>query len=147
VLSENTVTAFLEASITGAGLVFAVFALITPIRKTINDNAKERLKRLLEDYSIERRVRGSKRLNQIRRDIRLTKIYPSALNFGLLSAFFFFTATVFDCGAWLVNSSNRNSGFEPLITWNFFIAWASFFFVGIATISQISNMMRKELNI
>jgi hypothetical protein len=51
----------------------------------------------------------------------------------------------FYCGAWLVNIGNRTSAFEPLITGNFFLALASFFFVGIATIVQISNMDRKEI--
>ncbi len=117
-LSEPIVSAFLEASITGAGLVFAVFALITPLSQKILKEKAERQEKI--------------------------RVFPEYFNFGLLSAFFFFAATVFNCGAWLLNIGNRTSAFEPLISLNFFLAWASFFLVGILTMFEISNVMRKE---
>jgi hypothetical protein len=116
--SETIVSAFLEASITGAGLVFAVFALITPLSRKIFREKAERQEKI--------------------------RVFPEYFNFGLLSAFFFFAATVFNCGAWFVNIDNRTSAFEPLISLNFFLAWASFFLVGIFTMFEISNVMRKE---
>jgi len=53
-LSETIVSAFLETSITGAGLVLAVYALVTPISEKIFTKRADKLRHLLDDFEKEK---------------------------------------------------------------------------------------------
>jgi hypothetical protein len=53
-LSENAVSTLLAVSITGAGLVLAVYALITPISEKVFRERTENLESLLERFEKEK---------------------------------------------------------------------------------------------
>ena len=53
-LSETVVSTLLATSITGAGLVLAVYALITPLSEKIFKERARKLEYLLEDFEKEK---------------------------------------------------------------------------------------------
>jgi Fe2+ transport system protein B len=96
-LTETAVSAFLEASITGAGLVLAVYALITPLSQRIFTERAKKLQSLIEKFEEEKSKitpdssqEDFNRLNQLRRNIKEVRIFPRYLGIGILITFMLF---------------------------------------------------------
>jgi hypothetical protein len=150
-LSETVVTALLEASITGAGLVLAVYALITPISEGIFRKREERLESLLKEFDEEKvkiepdaSPKDFKHLKELAGRIQEIRIFPRYLGAGVVVTFFsFMVSTLIDWG-WLVQPANRLPENDIYIALPFLIAIFLFLSIGVLTIGEIYDMMRKE---
>jgi len=150
-LSEAVVTIFLEASITGAGLVLAVYALITPISEKIFKDRAKMLEGLIEQFDKEKSKitvdapnKDFKRFNQLRAEIKQVRVVPSYWAIGILSTFLLFMVSAFGDTSWLVISADRTSVNEFLIVTFFMLGIILFTFIGGYTIGEILTTMTKE---
>jgi uncharacterized membrane protein (DUF106 family) len=143
------VTAFLEASITGAGLVLAVYALITPISQKIFQKRANKLETLLKEFEKERNKitadapeKDFNRLTKLRDEIKKTRVLPRYLGFGIALTFGLFMLSVLYDTLWFNGTpSSFSDGFVFVV---FLFAVFTFLSVGIITISEISSMMTDE---
>lgn len=150
-LSETIVTAFLETSITGAGLVLAVYALVTPISEKIFTKRTDKLKHLLEDFENERNKitadapsKDFKHLEELRNSIEQIRIFPRYLSYGILASFVAFMISAMVDFLWLSNKNNQVPENDLYTSLPLFIAILLFFVVGMLTIGEIFDTMRKE---
>jgi uncharacterized protein (DUF2225 family) len=150
-LSETIVSALLETSVTGAGLVLAVYALVTPISEKIFTKRADKLRHLLDDFEKEKSKitadtpnRDFKHLKELRDNIEEIKIFPRYLSYGILATFFTFVISAITDIAWLSNKSNQVPENDLYIIISLFIAIFLFFAIGILTIGEIFDTMRRE---
>jgi hypothetical protein len=150
-LSETVVSAFLEASITGAGLVLAVYALITPISERIFTRRADKLKRMLDDFEKEKNKitadapeKDFKHLKEIRDNIEQVRIFPRYLSYGILATFSAFMISAISDVLWLSNKSNQLPENDPYLTIPLITAISLFLVIGFLTIGEIFDTMRKE---
>jgi uncharacterized membrane protein (DUF485 family) len=149
-LSETVVSTFLVTSITGAGLVLAIYALITPISEKIFRERARKLDALLSKFETEKSKitadssdKDFKNLKNLRDEINQFKIFPRYLSIGIFVTFFLFIMeALFDWG-WLVQPTNRASG-NFIVGLPFMVAVIIFLFIGMFTIIEISSMMKRE---
>lgn len=150
-LSETVVSTFLASSITGAGLVLAVYALITPLSEKIFKERARKLECLLEDFEKEKAKitaqssnKDFKRFNKLKEEIKQMSIFPRYLSYGILLTFLLFMLSVISDAGWLANIANRVSENDYFITFPFALAISSFFGIGIYAIFDIFYTMKKE---
>jgi len=151
VLSETVVSAFLEVSITGAGLVLAVYALVTPISEKIFQKRAISLKSLIEEFEKEKNkitvdasTKDFKHLNELRSQIKSIRVFPRYLGVGVVATFSFFMLCALFSALWSMNVIYRSDTIEAYIIGNFFAALFILLSVGISTIIEIFDIMRKE---
>lgn len=145
--SETVVSIFLVASITGAGLVLAIYALITPISQKIFKERANKLDSLLEEFEKAKKeitADSSKKdydkLKNLGNEIKQYKFFPRYLGIGILLTFFFFMMEAILDWFELVQPTTQN-----FATGAFFIVGIiSFLTIGTFTIIEILNMMLKE---
>jgi|GEM_PF-2255927 len=151
--SETVVSTFLVASITGAGLVLAIYALITPISEKIFRERARKLSDLLEEFAKERTKisadssnkdfnKDFKNLKNLKKEIEQYKIFPRYLSFGILLTFFLFMMEAIIDWTWLI-APPKTSGISVEGAF-FIVAVISFLLIGVFTISEIFDTMRKE---
>ncbi len=150
-LSETVVSTFLVASITGAGLVLAIYALITPMSEKIFRERARKLECLLEDFEKEKTkltVQSSnkdfKRFNNLKNQINDINIFPRYLSYGISLTFFLFMFSVLFDWAWLINTANQTPSNDYYVTLPFGLAVASFLGVGLLAILDIFGTMKKQ---
>lgn len=149
VLSETLVSAWLEASITGAGLVLAIYALVTPIFKRIFKNRAKRRTVLFEEFENKRKIvkpdsdKDFERMTRLRKEIRQIGAFPKYLSIGTAIAFLSFIVSIFSDSYWLLNP-NSNPQSELILFFIFSLGILSFAIVGILTTSEILLMMKDE---
>ena len=150
-LSETIVTSFLEASITGAGLVLAVYALVTPLSEKIFARRTDKLEHLLEDFekgknkiTADASNKDFKRLLELRDSIGEIKIFPRYLSYGILGTFSAFIFSALVDFVWLPNKNSQVPENDPIVIIPFLIAIILFLFIGVLTIIDISSTMKKE---
>jgi len=85
-LSETTVSTILTASIAGAGLIIAIYALITPMARKIFEERvklhrkkKKEFDKLMEKINEESSDKDFKRLKTVAKEIKGIKIFPNIL--------------------------------------------------------------------
>jgi uncharacterized membrane protein len=148
-LSETVVSALLEASVTGAGLVLAVYALVTPISGKIFRERARRLKRLLGEFEEEKNKitpdRDLKRLKELQKQTKQLRVFPSYWGIGMLLTFILFMVSLLFSYVWLTNTDTiARANFELSIVVTFELAWIALLVIGISTIVEIYLTMRKE---
>jgi hypothetical protein len=149
-LSETVVSTFLTASITGAGLVLAIYALVTPISERIFRERVRKLDLLLAKFETEKSKitadasnKDFKNLKSMGDEIKQYKIFPRYLSLGILATFTLFIMEALLDWGWFVQPMNREGG-NVLMGLFFMIAIVVFLLVGSITIIEISSTMRKE---
>ena len=115
-LSETVVSTLLLTSVTGAGLVVAIYALITPLSDKIFEARVKNLKSLLEEFdkeffkittnTAETQARFN-RLRQLQKEIKKVRDFPRYLGIGIVITFVLF-AFSFIADALLFFCSNPN---------------------------------------
>jgi uncharacterized membrane protein YciS (DUF1049 family) len=150
-LSESVVSTFLQASITGAGLIFAIYALFTPLSHRIFEERIEKLQRQIERFdelkdkiTPDSKSKELKKLQDLQDLIKETKIFPRYLGYGVSLTFVGYVTSVLVDWAWLINLDNRVELLEIIITTVFAISTVAFLFVGGLAILEIYLSMRKE---
>lgn len=137
----------MEASITGAGLVLAVYALIIPMStrifkeldREIKDNSIEfdKLKTKLTTES----KKEMKKLDKLRKNMELLKKLPWYLFIGVLITFAFYSASTIVDSIWFLNPASYDDFF--IITL-FMIGTIGFFSVGLLAVIMVFTPMQNE---
>jgi hypothetical protein len=149
--SETVVSTFLIASITGAGLVLAIYALITPISEKIFKERARKLDSLLEEFEKEKIKitadssskdfkKDFKNLKNLKNEIEQYKILPRYLSIGIFITFLLFMMEAIFDWVWFVEPTNGlfvEGGF-------LIVAVISFLVIGVITIAEIAQTMAKE---
>mgnify|MGYP001117037962 CR=1 FL=1 len=150
-LTETVVSTILQANITGAGLIIAIYALITPIaRKIFKERVKLHRKKkkqfdtLKEKVNEESSSKDFKRLKTLSTQIKGLRVFPRYLGIGVLLVFGGYMFTAFFSIMWLINSSRGNSLLESAIELLFALSTLGFAFVGIYAIGDVYVEMKRE---
>lgn len=89
-LTETVASVILTASITGAGLIIAIYALITPISGKIFQDKVESHRKLKEEFdktkgkiSPDSSAKEFKRLQELASEIKQLEMFPQYLGLGV----------------------------------------------------------------
>ncbi|MEM2173271.1 MAG: hypothetical protein QXS66_08580 [Thermoproteota archaeon] len=143
---ENIALALLQSSITGAGLVLAVYALLIPILRTLFEKRAKELKDSIEAYrkkseTISTEIK-EKEIREIRRllsKIEEKRKLPGYMDLGIMLSFLIYILSVF-LSLWSLFDSNI-----ILSTILFFImATLIFLFTGVCALVDIYSAFRDE---
>ena len=153
-LNENIVLGLLQASITGAGLVLTVYALLIPVARQIFQNRTSELKQFLEHYKkeskkLEEKISKGKIPSQTTQEI---KVYlylierkmglPDYMRKGMLSCFIGYISSVLMSLLWLLDWYKPMM--DAFLPWFFMMATFAFLLVGINAIIDIYLVFKKE---
>lgn len=154
-LSQILVLALLQASVTGAGLVLAVYALIIPIATKLFKSRAENLAGLREEIAKISEKLDTKdtkdtqkrisRLKTISEELSEKISFPSYLSWGILLTFVGYIASTLMSVQWLANPNATIS--EHIDQWLptvFGVTTFVFLIVGIVSIKDIYSVMKKE---
>lgn len=140
----------MEASITGAGLVLAVYALIIPMFHRIFDELNSELNDALMKFeevkskiTAESSKKEMKQLNDLSGNIRNLKKLPSYLFSGVLITFMLYLGSTLLDSTLLINQ-NYNDSATYFVTGIFISATVAFFMVGLLAINMVYSPMEKE---
>ena len=153
-LSETVITGFMEASITGAGLILAMYALIVPMAHRIfEDNVKDLNSKINQSEELRNKItpeskdkdKNQKQLDNLLKEIRDMKKFPRYLGVGVMITFLlYFVSLVYD-SYWFTGWGSALNSYVTF--WFIFImATTSFFAVGISAILAIFDSMKKEFD-
>jgi len=149
-LNETAVSAILTASITGAGLILAVYALITPLSRRIFDERvkllyakKKEFDKLKGKVSSDSSAKDFKRLKTLASQIQGTKSFPRYLGFGILLTFLLYIIAAMCSLWWLVYPGARLQDDLNVLLF-FFSATVGFLVVGGFTIVDVLQAMKEE---
>lgn len=152
-LTETVVSTILQASITGAGLIIAIYALITPImhkifeeRVKLHDKKKKEFDKLMKKIDAESsKKKDFKRLTTLANEIKETKMFPRYLGVGVLIVFicYMFAAT-FAFYRLTVSQPTTIFVLESWIVLFFGFSMLGFLIVGMYTIFDVYKAMRGE---
>ena len=148
-LTEAFACTILTASITGAGLVLAIYTLISPLstklfedRIELLNEKKKRFDELKTKISSESPKEEFEKLRELAREIREIKAFPRYLGEGVFLVFLGYIVTSILSTLWLSNPSDGTvEVFIPLL---FFITTIGFFVVGFTAITDVYRTMRIE---
>jgi len=152
-LTETVVSTILQASITGAGLVIAIYALITPImhkifeeRVKLHDKKKKEFDKLKEKINAESsKKKDFERLTTLSKEIKEIKMFPRYLGVGVFLVFVCYIFATTFAYSWLITSQPaRAFALELWILLFFGISMIGFFIVGMYTIFDVNRAMRGE---
>ncbi|MGA2308051.1 MAG: hypothetical protein ABSG57_00710 [Candidatus Bathyarchaeia archaeon] len=150
-VSETVISVLLEASLTGMGLVLAVYALLTPISTEIFEQRAETLEDLIkkfdEDHS---KLTGDspdddwKKLRQKQKEINKIRVLPWSFGFGIVVAFALFSLSFILSMFWLGSDIYHTSLMEFSIFLFCSGGWLTFTFVGVSIIAEIVDSLTKK---
>jgi uncharacterized membrane protein (DUF485 family) len=107
--TEAFVSILLEASLTGAGLILAIYALITPIldkiikvRKELVAEKKEQFDSFAEKVKTERSDANMKQLNKLNDALKNLIPFPKFFGVGVLSVFMLYIFVSFFAVQWFM---------------------------------------------
>ena len=148
-LTETTVSTILTASITGAGLVLAVYALIIPLSRRYFSYRAERIYdevQELKDRVRETNTRISQEeiseLTNLIEGIQERQAVPTYLSWGAGFTFLGYVATTYLSFCWIVDFYRQSA--DTLIHITFPSSTIIFLLVGLLSIKDIYQTMKKE---
>jgi len=154
-LNQDFVFVVLQASLTGAGLILAIYALITPIANKLFKSRAEALIQVTKEIKkISEKIDTKDTKDTKNRIARLTTLteelsskisFPTYLSWGILATFVGYIASTLMCIEWLVISSAPIC--EHIDYWLspvFAGSTIAFLIVGIITIRDTYLLMKKE---
>lgn len=145
-LSESFVTSIMTASITGAGLVIAFYALLARMSDRIFEKRFDDLENLRKDIKQITNTpdafkknfeKTTSSLNAIKKEMKAIKTFPKYLGWGVGIDFVLFTFTAIISYVWLIFDTRS----EVLILVPFTIALFLFLAVGIIGIYDVAVTM------
>ena len=139
----------MEASVTGAGLILAVYALIIPMFHRIFEELNTELsdtslefEKLKIKITPESSTKEMKQLNELRSNIKALKKTPYYLFLGVVITFLlYFISTLYDV-FWFTAISPESTGY--VMSGIFISATAGFFYVGVVAIYIVYIPMKNE---
>lgn len=148
-LLESHVLALLQASITGAGLVLAVYALIVPLSRKFFGYRAEAIHEELEE--LKERIRetdtrvSSKELRELKamvESIVERQGFPTYLSWGAGLTFFGYAVSTLMSLFWIIDLNKPTVDYW--LPFTFFISTIFFLLLGLVSINDISQTMKKE---
>jgi Sec-independent protein translocase protein TatA len=149
-LEENLVLTLLQASITGAGLVLAVYALIIPLYKRIfgyrAEDVYETLQKFKEGAREADTLISPEKLSELK--AKLTTIeeqrgFPTSLSWGMGITFFGYMVSALMSFFW-VTAIDKPTWMDAWLPLAFVGSTVLFLLLGIASIQEISQTMKRE---
>jgi hypothetical protein len=146
-LSQDFVLSLIEASITGAGLVLAIYALILPLSRTLFEQRvlnlrrdMEEFKKMVDEAKIE--VKDAKKLKDLIDKISLQQSFPTYLGLGMGVTFLgYITSTLMSVG-WMVEWEKPTMDYWLIPT--FALTTIVFLIVGLISIKDIHSIMKRN---
>lgn len=150
-LSENLVSALLQASITGAGLVLAVYSLILPLTRRIFEERSARFLKYLGELKKSAKkldIKSSKgeveNIERLGANIRQAQKFPKYLSVGMVVVFLGYLLSSFLSILWFVSIyRDQLDSCLPII---FGITTSAFLLVGLISIRDAYSSLKKEFN-
>lgn len=149
--SEVLLSTVIQISVTGAGLVLAIYALIIPISKKLFLHRAQLLSKQMKLFEQKRKSispnANNKDFNQLgtlRNLIKENKRLPIYLTTGVIVTFTLFITSAFVSFLPLYNPLSNTPENDFIIMIMFFCSLIAFMFLGAFTISDISLTMKKE---
>ena len=148
-LSQELVLALLQASITGAGLVLAVYALIIPLSRRFFSFRAGEIHEELEE--LKERVRetdtriSANELSELKamvESIKERQGFPAYLSSVAGATFFLYLASIL-MSVWWILEWNKPT-FDSWLPYAFGIATFLFLLIRIASFKDISQTMKRE---
>jgi len=150
-MTETLASTILTASITGAGLILAIYALITPIARGIFEDRVKLLRKKRKQFdemkakiSSESSDKEFKQFKTLSTEIKGMKIFPRYLGFGVLAVFSLYIITAFSAVGWLMNPSLDDFSRDFTLVMFFFVSTFGFLFVGSYAITDVLRTMIRE---
>lgn len=150
-MTETLASTILTASITGAGLIIAIYALITPIARRIFEERvelhrkkKKQFDKIKEKINEESSDKDFKRLKTLAAEIEEIKIFPRYLGVGVIMVFSLYIVTAFYAVGWLMSPSLEDIGWDYTLVTLFIFSTFGFLGVGYFAIIDVYRAMRKE---
>lgn len=146
-LTDSVVTGFMEASITGAGLVLAVYALIIPMSSRIFKELDREIKDSLTEFDKLKHMitpeskKEMKKLNKLRSNMENLKKLPTYLGIGVLITFLLYCLSVIIGALELISPFYYSFEYLPI---TFIVATVAFFVVGVFAILLVLVPMVNE---
>jgi len=148
-LEENFVLALLQASVTGAGLILAIYALIVPVYRRIFSNRAEglyedlhELKESVLDTDTNISQEKIDEMKEILNKIEGQRDIPEYLRWIAGATFLLYSASTL-ISVWWVLDWNK-SYMDSWLPISFGLSTILFIIVGILAIKDISQTMKKE---
>jgi len=152
-LTETAVSAILQVGITGAGLVLAVYTLISALSQRIFKERAKLLHQKIEEFEEQRNKitpessnKEIQNLGKLKREIEGIKIFPRYMGIGIGVTFALYMFSVIVASGWLANPSARTSAQEFFVLASFGLANTLFLVVGLYTIGEVFLTMKKEFD-
>jgi hypothetical protein len=152
-LSEIAVSTFMVASITGAGLILAIYTLFTPMSHRIFEERVERLDvwiKKFEDLRTKLTADSTdKQLNQLKlykKRINETKGIPWYFGAGVILSFMALMASALFSGLWLSNTAVRTDNNEAAMVGFLLTGFVIFTFVSLFIVTEVYETMKKDFD-
>ena len=149
--SETAISAILTASIAGAGLIVAIYALISPISTKIFRERVELLRKrkrqfdqMKEKISPESSDKEFKVLKTLATKIKDIKSFPKYLGIGVFLVFLGYIFTALLALNELSVTSPQNVLMENVLFLSFYISTIGFMVVGFYAIFDVAGALIKE---
>jgi len=149
-LSQDFVLALLQASITGAGLVLAIYTLILPLsRRFLEERARrtieslERLKQKVAETKIESKIDAEK-IEGLVKEVQTWQTYPVYLSLGIAVTFFGYIASALMSVGWILSEDRASTFYDQWLSLVFVGSTFLFLIIGILSINDISQTMKRE---
>ena len=147
-LSETAVLSLLQASITGAGLVLAIYALIVPLTGKLFEykagflrNSIKEFKQIASAVKAESTDELLDHLKKKAEEIKERKRFPEYLSWGVGITFSTYIINVFMCLGYLVGYNREGSDALPMM---FGLSTFIFLVIGLYSIRDIYRLMQRE---
>jgi len=151
-MTETLASTILTASITGAGLILAIYALITPIARGIFEDRVKLLRKKRKQFdemkakiSSESSDKEFKQFKTLSTEIKGMKIFPRYLGFGVLAVFSLYIITAFSAVGWLMNPSLDDFSRDFTLVMFFFVSTFGFLFVGSYAITDVLERRKRKM--
>ena len=150
-LSEGSVLAFLGASITGAGLVLAVYTLFVPIagrffelRAKFMYESLSELKEKTSEKGVGISEKEIEELEELLQDIRTLQSIPSYLTLGMYLSFFGYIASTLLAVCWILDFENYQASYDQFLPLAFVCSTIVFFITGLWIIKEMNDTLKEE---
>lgn len=150
-LTQEFVLSIMQASITGAGLVLAIYTLIIPLSRrffglraeSVNKDL-EKLKEKVAKMKIRASYEEREEVENLIKKIGLKQTFPEYLRRGMALSFFGYVISALMSVGWVLNWENHQADFDKLIPFAFVSSTILFLVVGLFSIKDISKTMEQE---
>jgi len=149
VLSETTVSTILTASVTGAGLVLAVYTLIIPLSRRFFSYRAEEIQEEIQElkervHETDARISQDElsELKSMLESIEERQAFPTYLGWGAGLTFFSYVVSTFLNFFWLIDYNKPTA--DSWIPFTFLVSTIFFLLLGLFSIKDISRTMKRE---